>query len=128
MRPQEIQQLKAGSPVLARALTVMRGRVWRLLREGVFVRFPAPAGIAQCCGRCDRTILHTFKSPYNSWHPGWCIDCILQAFYDDESLYNPYRDPEAPEYDERYDRECQLWEDFLEEPKEDEDGPPMAFA
>lgn len=128
MTPQEIKLARSFSSHLDRALVLMRKQVWRLFREGVF--FVTDEALTSVCERCCQTVVFTFKSPYNSWHPGWCLECILQAFYADEPLYNPYRDPYAPEYNARYDRECRFWEGFLEEQhreqEEDDDGPPIA--
>src|SRR5258708_1427985 len=84
MIPIEIFILKRRSPALQRALQSDRDAVWRLLSDHVQSRFGYFPQGAHHCERCDKITYPTLKSPYNNFHPGWCIDCVLAAFLSHE--------------------------------------------
>jgi len=127
MTPAEIKQLMQQSVALREALTTKRETVWLFLREKVQARYGYAPIDAHTCEKCGKTVYPTLKSIYNAWHPGWCIECVLQAFFDDAELYDPYCDPNAPEYDERHAKEQEFWKNFYTVP-EDYDGPPIEWA
>lgn len=127
MTPKEIQQLIQHSPALKEALATNKATMWTFLREKVQTRDGYYPQGAHTCEKCRKSVYPTLKSVYNSWHPGWCIECVLQAFFDDAELYDPYCDPNAPEYDERHAKEVEFWKDFYTVP-DDYDGPPIVWA
>lgn len=88
MRISEIQQLKSSSPALRMALS--QRDVYRFLREQVTSREDCFPQGAHTCEHCGRVVGLTLMSPYNDPHPGWCIDCVLGAYFTpDMPLYEP---------------------------------------
>ena len=81
MIPIEIYLLKQQSPVLQNALQTDRNVVWRFLSNFVQSRLGYYPQGHHTCERCGKVCYPTLKSPYNDFHPGWCIDCVLHAFY-----------------------------------------------
>ncbi len=93
MRIIEIQQLKSQSPALRMALHDKEA--YRFLREQV----QAQLNCYPICEHCLRVVLFTLISPFNAPHPGWCVDCVLGAFYtDDMPLYVPPKKEIPPMY------------------------------
>jgi|SRR6266566_6008076 len=80
MTPREIYLLKRQSPVLQHAFSTHRDQVWHFLTQNVRARFGYYPQGSHVCERCQKVVYPTLKSPYNAFHPGWCIECVLQAF------------------------------------------------
>jgi hypothetical protein len=124
MTPKEINKLAQQSPVLKRSLKMRN--VYTFLRK---------EEVAICCEklRCDKcNELHgaLLASPYNGPHPGWCIECVLHAFFADEPLYDKYLDPRSKDYNPKY---YDLSHTIIEGPcfeidPDDYDGPPIALG
>ena len=101
MRISEIAQLKSCSPALRLALS--RHDVYHFLREQVQVHVlcapPDP------CPHCQHPVSAFLSHPYSAPHIGWCIDCVLGAYFSGLPLYEPpeKEQPRAPYfvYDER---------------------------
>jgi|SRR5712664_3551723 len=121
MTPKEINQLAQQSPVLKRSL--MRN-VYTFLRK---------EEVAVCCSnntceKCNKLHEDLLVSPYNGPHPGWCVECVLHAFFADEPLYNKYRDPRSKDYDAVYDKQYRTWNAFEFEDDPDYDVPPIDWG
>jgi hypothetical protein len=121
MTPREINELARSSPVLKRSLKMRN--VYTFLRK---------EEVAVCCSndiceKCNKLNEALLVSPYNGSFPGWCVDCILHAFFADEPLYNKYRDPRSKDYDAVYDNNCKAWDDFSDVP-DDYEGPEIAWG
>ena len=127
MTPREIARLKQHSPRLQEALKA-DSRLYHFLRDECIARFDYyPQCAAHTCEQCGVITFPTLKTPYNAFHPGWCLDCTLDAFLSDDppARYDPYYDPNAPEYDPVRAREKAMWDSFYEN---NYDGPPIEMA
>lgn len=98
MTPIEIQQLKSESPELQEALRKRNNTLYPFLREHVSAQYVLP------CEKCKKRV-KLFRSPY-AWD--LCIECLLREM-ETPLEDNPYRDPRARLYDEKYDANCKAW-------------------
>lgn len=88
MRISDIAQLKQQSEALREALKTHDAALWQFLREKVQTRegcFPQGHHGCEQCGKVAQP--WTLKSPYNTPHPGWCIDCVLHAYFTGAPYY-----------------------------------------
>ena len=128
MKPQEIAQLKRQSPALQQALKGHRDEVWSFLRDQVRYCYGYYLQDQFECERCA-ALAYTLKSPYNSWHPGWCIECVLTGFFTDAPIYKSPEELEGERRQEQYISTLYCpppWE--LPDWPEDYDGPPIAWS
>lgn len=87
MIPIEIYLLKQQSYKLQHALMTDKIAVWHFLYKHVQSRLGYYPQGEHHCERCGKTTYPTLKSPYNDFHPGWCIECVLDAFYAHNQTY-----------------------------------------
>jgi len=81
MTIQELIQLKRECIVVDWSLhEPNKSEVWKFLREDVHT-----SQNSAICGRCGVEEIATYGSSYNAMHPGWCIYCVLFAFFSNMS-------------------------------------------
>src|SRR5207245_39058 len=97
MTPKEINTLAQQSSVLRRSLKIRNAYTF-LRKEKVAI-----CCANDTCEKCDKLHDTLLISPYNGPHPGWCVECVLHAFFADEPFYDKYRDPRSESYDAVYD-------------------------
>jgi hypothetical protein len=124
MTPQEILRIKQQSPALQRALKAYQVTLWPFLRAQVVARYGYYIQGHHECECCQTVVYPTLKSPYNAFHPGWCIECVLHAFLTPGTPL--YKTPQEIEEEQKSRAECYAWEP----PNwpNDYDGPPILWG
>ena len=113
MRISEIAQLKSQSPALRMALH--QRDCYHFLREQVKAWDAYSAD--DTCSHCGRAIYPKLMHPYAAPDIGWCIDCVLGAYFSDAPRYEPPEKPRPKAYYFVYE-DGQGWKD--------QDGNPVA--